>query len=114
MGKRLEAQVYTDQAIHNLSIGDATEAVEVITLYQNNPNPWAEFTDIKFNMPHDNDIALSIYDLNGKLFYQEQKRAHKGMNVIRVSKSDINSSGVLYYELLSDDSRYVQKMILLD
>ena len=114
MGKRLEAQVYTDQAIHNLSIGDATEAVEVITLYQNNPNPWSEFTEIKFKMPNDNDIALSIYDLNGKLFYQEQKRAHKGMNVIRVSKSDINSSGVLYYELLSDDSRYVQKMILLD
>jgi len=114
LGENLQSELYFNDTVYGLELEEVTEDVEVITLYQNNPNPWSEYTEIKFKMPTDNDISLSVYDLNGQLIYQELKRANKGLNISRISKYDLNGSGVLYYELISDDKRYVQKMILID
>jgi len=85
-----------------------------IELFQNRPNPWSDATEIKFYLPQSEDITLSVYDLNGRLLYQEQKTAHQGINIATLDKADLNAKGVLYYELVSGSEKYIQKMILLD
>lgn len=94
-------------------IRDNEEAQEV-RLYQNNPNPWKEDTEIKYYTPNALPIVISIYDINGKMVYQEQRQSEVGVNKLPLSKADFRSNGVYYYELVTQGQRLVQKMILLD
>ena len=82
-------------------------------LYQNSPNPFSEYTDISFNLPESSQAILSIYDLNGKLIKTIDGQFEKGMNTIRIKKSDLNVSGVLYYRLETEEYTATKKMILI-
>ncbi len=85
-----------------------------VVLYQNTPNPWTDYTEIKYYLPRNKDIVLSLYDINGKLIYREQKNAKKGFNKVILSNQELNNGGVFYYELQAENTRYVQKMIHID
>jgi len=96
------------------SIESSESLEEEIVLYQNRPNPWSETTEISYYLPAAKDIILSVYDINGKLIYQEQKIGEKGLNIVSFSRADLDMSGVLYYELVADNYRAIEKMILID
>ncbi len=82
-------------------------------LYQNTPNPFSTYTDISFNLPESSTGTMSIYDLSGKVLKVISKDFEKGMNTVRIKKSDLNVSGVLYYRLETGDYTATKKMILI-
>ena len=65
-------------------------------------------------MPKKDDIKLNIYDVNGRLIYQEQKIAKTGMNSTTITHDVLETKGILYYELISGETRIVQKMVVID
>ena len=91
-----------------------TEHGDQIVLYQNVPNPWSGKTEISYFMPKKDDIKLNIYDVNGRLIYQEQKIAKTGMNSTTITHDVLETKGILYYELISGETRIVQKMVVID
>ena len=87
--------------------------VNTFELYQNTPNPFSTITDISFNLPESSTGTISIYDLSGKVLKVISKDFEKGMNTVRIKKSDLNVSGVLYYRLETGDYTATKKMILI-
>jgi hypothetical protein len=88
------------------------EADEFV-LYQNSPNPFSVYTDINFNLPENSNATLSIYDLTGKVIKVIKGQYDKGMNTIRIKKSDLNVSGVLYYRLETEGFTATRKMVII-
>jgi hypothetical protein len=83
-------------------------------LHQNQPNPFNEETMIRVTMPEDMSMDLTFYDISGKVISSRNVDLHKGANVIPVKKSELNLSGVVYYQLSNQVYSETKKMIILD
>jgi hypothetical protein len=83
-------------------------------LYQNQPNPFANETQIRFNLPSAMAATLTIYDVSGKVVQQIEGMYKKGMNQVQINKSMLPATGILYYQLEAGEFRATKKMILLD
>jgi len=83
-------------------------------LMQNEPNPFKQSTAISFNLATAGKASLTIRDVAGKVIRTVNGEYAAGMNTISIEKSDINTVGVLYYTLLSDDFSETKKMIIVD
>lgn len=83
-------------------------------LLQNTPNPFYATTDIKFYIPDDGRVMITIVDLNGRTVYTSEKRYTAGMHTLSVDKNQLNStSGVYYYNMVTDNKKLTKKMILI-
>ena len=83
-------------------------------LMQNSPNPWSENTEITYYLPQAIPATLSIYDISGRLVYKEEKIGSQGLNTVMLDKESLNAQGILYYELVTENGRKIQKMILME
>jgi hypothetical protein len=86
----------------------------IFELYQNAPNPFAKETDISFRLNENTDAVLSIYDVTGKVIYQNHVNGIKGMNTITIKREDLRGSGMYFYQLDSGTNSATRRMILLD
>lgn len=86
----------------------------VFELYQNTPNPFTKSTVINFRLPEEGDAKLSIYDITGKVLRIYDVQGIKGMNSVKVDKSDLNVNGVLYYQLDAASHTATRQMILMN
>ena len=93
--------------------GDA-EAFNVFALYQNRPNPFKNETLITFSLPEAGEASLKIFDLSGKVIQEITRTFDKGYNELSINRSDLNASGVLYYELSTSKHTALEKMIVID
>jgi len=89
------------------------ESDNQIVLYQNNPNPWSESTVISYYLDTDQEVTLNIYDVNGRLIMSKSQDALEGINEVLISKSDVQTSGVLFYELIADEHNISKKMLIV-
>jgi hypothetical protein len=80
-------------------------------LYQNQPNPFVNKTNIGFYLPEATEAALSIYDEAGRLVYQQKGQFAKGEHSISLDRALINSNGLLYYKLETETATATRKMI---
>jgi uncharacterized repeat protein (TIGR01451 family) len=84
-----------------------------ISLYQNVPNPWTNNTEISFFMPQAEVYRLNIYSINGQLLHTVDGNASQGVNRVELSNELFNKGGVLYYELITGNTRLVNKMLFV-
>lgn len=95
-------------------------AVEIVNdkpvqfeLSQNYPNPFNPSTTIKFSLPNDNHVRLSVYNILGEVvqaLVDEQLKA--GFHQINFDGSSL-SSGHYFYRLESENFVEIKKMILI-
>jgi hypothetical protein len=83
-------------------------------LYQNQPNPFEDITTIGFQLAEAGSARVTVFDVTGKIVALIQDQYSRGYNEITISKSDLRTSGVLYYQLESGDFTATRKMILID
>ncbi len=82
-------------------------------VYQNYPNPFNSTTTIKFDLPVGQNVKLSVYNLLGEvvlpIFEGELEAGHHKYIL------DFNqmSSGIYVYQLITTESSYINKMILM-
>ncbi|MBK9720932.1 MAG: T9SS type A sorting domain-containing protein [Saprospiraceae bacterium] len=113
------AEAYDAQLNHKeLSLGVRTDngVIEsgIFELYQNTPNPFSKQTMINYRLPEASPVKLSVYDLSGKVLRVYEFVGQKGLNSMRLDRSDLNVSGVLYYQLDAANHTATKQMILLD
>lgn len=81
-------------------------------LHQNRPNPFGLTTTIAFELVQSGPASLRILDLNGRLIREYQGDWAKGYHEIKVQ--NLETKGVLYYQLHCGETVLTKKMIMLD
>lgn len=90
-----------------------TQIPDSYELFQNYPNPFNPLTRIKFNLPTESQVDLSIYDINGrkvKALIHENKNA--GQHEVTVDTKSM-AGGVYFYALKAGSFKEIKKMTLL-
>ena len=82
-------------------------------LYQNEPNPFDSYTDIRFVLPETEEATISIFDLNGKLLKEIKDTYKKGEHTINFNKEEFPSNGVYYYQLKTNNFTDTKKMMYI-
>ena len=111
----------SDQELLNIGVEyNNIELPSEFVLKQNRPNPWEQSTSIGFELPSAGTAHLTVYDITGKSILANKYDLGAGYQEVVIDKSDINSTGVLYYqvEFLSqgDGTTYTstKKMIVIN
>ncbi len=87
---------------------------EAFELFQNRPNPFDNQTIIGFKLPEQSFVALTITDISGREIYRIADDFEAGAHEIKIDKSQLNTSGIMYYRLDTGKYTATKKMILLD
>lgn len=114
MTEALQPEIYLgdDVQTHNIELAVLRGAAgSGFALYQNQPNPFKGETMIAFDLPEAGTAILSIYDINGRVLFNNTATYEAGKHTIMIDRSLINTSGVLYYRLESGDQVATKKMI---
>jgi len=84
-----------------------------VELFQNQPNPFADYTSIAFYLPSAQNVSLTVYQAEGKVIWNQSDSFQKGINEIRLSSEDLSSEGILMYRLDTGATSLTKKMILV-
>jgi hypothetical protein len=87
---------------------------EIFSLHQNYPNPFNPTTTIQFNLPTDESVSLTVYNILGKTVMEPIKDItyQTGAYSIFLDGSQL-SSGVYYYALKAGMHHEIRKMIVI-
>ncbi|MDF1696633.1 MAG: T9SS type A sorting domain-containing protein [Saprospiraceae bacterium] len=97
-----------------LDILNRTEdEVHAFELLQNVPNPFTTTTEIGFVLPSKEQVSLRVMDVTGKVLIRKTGQYQKGYNSITLDVSEINSSGILYYQLDTERNSATKKMMII-
>ena len=89
------------------------EIPKTYSLSQNYPNPFNPTTNIKFSIPKNSVVKLTIYDLTGRVVETlVDGQLNAGNYAYDFDASNI-ASGVYFYKLQSDNFTDVKKMMLI-
>lgn len=94
--------------------GEVIASSQDFELMQNKPNPFSNSTLIGFNLPRTQEATIKVLDVTGKVVKEMSGMFSKGFNQIEISRYDLQSTGVLYYRLETDDRMATRKMILIE
>ncbi|MBK9334727.1 MAG: T9SS type A sorting domain-containing protein [Ignavibacteria bacterium] len=106
-------EVVINSSIDNLLLTEESNLPLTYELAQNYPNPFNPATTIKYQIPKDGIVKLSIYNMLG----QEVKMLVNGFQTggyytVNFNASDF-SSGVYYYKIESGSFKEIKSMILI-
>lgn len=82
-------------------------------LEQNEPNPFDGKTTVRFEIPVDQQITLTVFDTDGKVVKEYNNWMQKGKHEIIVTNEDLQANGIYYYTLETKGFVDTRKMIYL-
>lgn len=111
----LKSEAYDDQ-IHIMNIAIAQRGTDpnqlTCELYQNQPNPFSEQTQIGFQVPEKQLVALKVFDVRGNIILKKEFVAEKGKNKVTLQQQEIGRAGIYYYQLETDNFVGTRKLLL--
>lgn len=109
-----KAEIYNDELkVSNLELRFSDDSFDAIKLYQNNPNPFSNITEVLFDLPEDSNVSFKIYDSKGSILKTTHRHYSKGQNSILITGSDLKNQGIYFYELKTDKSTFVKRMVYI-
>ncbi len=112
------AEAYDNEGVLDINVefnseNGVTAAAGVFELYQNTPNPFKDETNISFNLPEAGFATLTVYDVSGKVLRVVEGEFAQGYNEVTVNRSEVAGTGVLYYQLDTENNSATKKMIII-
>ena len=111
--ENLNSEAYVGAGLDSYALQLNPTASAGFKVYQNEPNPFADATMIKYQLPYSAEVTLSFFDAQGKLLKAIEATGSKGLNEIQVASGDFEP-GLIYYLLESGEFSQIKKMIILD
>jgi hypothetical protein len=102
-----------DEEIMDIALVFRGAGQSEFALYQNEPNPFNEQTVIGFDIPKGGEATLTVMDVTGKVIKVVEDTFVKGYNRINLSRTDLPSTGVMYYRLDAGEFTATKKMIMI-
>ena len=114
----LTSEIYMPVADDKIQIKDihfrsTSDFVPDFDVSQNIPNPFNELTVIGFSIEKDGPVKFTVTDNNGRLIYDMEENYVAGYNEIILKRSDLNTTGILYYTISTSSHSSTRKMIVL-
>ncbi|MFL5762869.1 MAG: T9SS type A sorting domain-containing protein [Bacteroidia bacterium] len=78
---------------------------------QNNPNPFAENTQIRFSSVSSANVEFKVYNMLGAVVYGNSFKADKGVNTIKIGANSF-APGVYIYSITNGDRTITKRMIV--
>jgi len=97
----------------NLNVNGRNAAASSAVLYQNIPNPVAEFTTIGFELTTAAAAKISIQDATGRTLLVRNMDAVAGYNSLRIDRSELVTNGVLSYTIVAGDFTATRQMVVV-
>lgn len=87
-------------------------------LYQNYPNPFKSHTTIRYSLPTESKVSLSIYDVSGRLVKTlvDQHQLGGVYSIKWNGKDNLGtnvSSGIYFYRLITDNYQTTKRAIII-
>jgi len=82
-------------------------------LYQNMPNPFNESTKIGFELASKQEVEFIFYETNGKVIYRKTGTYNKGYHEFEIKKSELNTFGVFFMQMNTNDFTDTKRLILI-
>jgi len=102
----------------DVSLTDVTVIPEKFTLHQNYPNPFNPVTTLRYNLPKNGHVNITIYDMLGRkvktLINQNQDAGYR--SVLWNATNDYGkpvSAGIYLYQIQAGEYLHTNKMVLL-
>ncbi len=113
----LQGEIY-NESLETSDLNLSKEADNLILnnslfVNQNVPNPFNAKTFIDFDLPMEDNVQLTVTDLNGKVVYSSKSNYAKGKNRIVIDAADIPGGGVYHYTLTTSTSQDTKRMIII-
>ena len=112
-----EGEVYLNGDAY-LSINDALLIPTHFTLHSNHPNPFNPITTLRYDLPEDNFVLLTVYDMLGREIVQLVNTTQEaGFKSVQWDATDSMgrpvSADVYRYQIQAGDFVQTKKMVLL-
>jgi len=82
-------------------------------LYQNQPNPFAIDTEVRFNLPTDSEVVISVVDVEGRVVTANKANYAAGINSITYNVKDFGTPGIYYLTIETNTDNATMKMVVL-
>ena len=105
--------------MENTSLSIDGEIVpEAFVLHQNYPNPFNPVTSLRYNLPNDGLVNITIYDMRGRLIKtllnSSQTAGYKTSQWNATNdRNEPVSAGLYLYAIQAGEFRHTRKMVLL-
>ena len=105
--------------ISNSNLGlDNSLTPKVFALHQNYPNPFNPLTQIRYDLPEDQLVSITIYDVMGRnirtLMNVNQSAGYHSIHWDAKNKvGEAVSAGMYIYTIQAGSYRHMKKMVLL-
>jgi hypothetical protein len=110
---KAEAYVGQNLEIFDIQLNNQNENLS-FRLYQNQPNPFRDYTVIGFDLKEATPYTLSLYDVTGKTLKVIDAQGSAGYNEVNITKAALGVSGLVYYTLETDTHTATRHMILIE
>ena len=90
---------------------EAPEQKNDFVLFQNEPNPATNFTNIRFSIIESAKVEFILTDINGRIIDKRNIQAKNGDNNLMLSLENY-SSGVYYYSIIYNGQKRTNKLII--
>lgn len=87
-----------------------------MSVYQNVPNPFTDYTEINFNLSKDDQVRLEIRNMDGTLLYEKEGFFEAGLNQYKIYKNELpiaSSGGLMIYTLINSTDQVSNKMVAI-
>lgn len=96
----------------NLEFVAPEEMGTEFVLHQNYPNPFVDETMIPFYLPNDGEAILRVYDVSGKEIFNQTRLWTEGYQEWGLSKVNLPTSGILFYQIETENGTQTRRMVL--
>ncbi|UCF04141.1 MAG: T9SS type A sorting domain-containing protein [bacterium] len=113
-----EGEIYAQRVLDGLTEAPQPDPVRTLVLSQNHPNPFNPVTSITFTLFRECDVALAIYDTQGRHIRTLTSGTYeRGPHTVIWNGCDRNghtvSSGIYFYRLTDGREIVSRKMVLI-
>ena len=78
---------------------------------QNSPNPFSDYTEIRFSSVSPANVQFKVYNMLGAVIYDKVMAAEKGANIIKIADHSF-APGIYIYSVSNGDKTITKKMIV--
>ena len=99
------------EVVLDVGIEDNIVATNDFTTVSNFPNPFSVNTTVSFDVTKPQLVNFSVYDLTGRVVFEQEVSANEGVNEIDFEAADLNS-GMYIYTLDNGAESVTKRMIV--